>query len=161
MRNRLLLPKRTKTVKQIFVSILISRIALSEIRMCPFGKTGIRRLPKSVCLRQIPPPYAAPGGPEHPVQHHSVILSGTSVFPHLFRWQQWFYPFPLFFCYFRLLHMPILAQYFSLGNFIFQMSSGVCFKTSKVTKRGRRQGRQPYGNRAPFSHTWWKNDRYI
>lgn len=51
-------------------------------------KTTVQGLPRAVTLRQVSSGRIAAGKPNHSVQNGAVILSGTSLFTRVFRWQQ-------------------------------------------------------------------------
>ncbi len=85
----------------------------------PLAETGIDSLPLPVIFRQFTPLATAVGNPQHPVQHRSITLSGTTLLPCLLWWKQWFYSFPCFICQFISSHTFSLLNFLHLGNFYF------------------------------------------
>lgn len=96
-----------------------TKYLLQRAVVTPLCKAGIHRLPGTVSLRQFPPLCTASGNPQHPIQHRSVIFSGTSSLPCFFWWQHWLDPFPVFLAQFVSFHASIVAPLLGLCNFYF------------------------------------------
>ena len=96
---------------------------LQRAVVTPLCKAGIHRLPGTVSLRQLPPLSAASSDPQHPIQHRSVIFSGTPSLPCCFRWQQRLNSFSVFLCQFISFHASIVAPFSLCAVFIFHLIS--------------------------------------